>query len=732
MVGETPDGSGPDRANPDGSAKGAVAPSGSRPVARTEAARPTPTVVFETLTRLERELESEWLDLRDRGQGFSGVQSLLAKESGSARIEALRTAAAAQSEFLDRLDAFQRIQHTHFIEQVVGELDRAMETMSAFYGRRRSRSLTRRHARLKALAARYAELENLYGTPRDHQRIAVYQRFYAGVVDFSTRIRALDPTTPQRPPPTVVDRLYGLARGTRRMARRVGPGLRMIFAFLRALVVVFSKRQPEKGTPFTNRLDELFRAWGDFRGHDVQVAGRERIPEDDGASVTVFAPAHRQGTTDNVTFAHLRVPDYLVFNAVDQLPLLPRFLKKRVAETAGLIAVGGGRGSAVDRALAELSRGLSRNVLIYPEGSVSEGFRGTRPPRANFGEALVPSIRSAGHEVRIVPITYLDNARFLGLRARSLTPGDRLRRVVVSEPIDATCLDALLEAGGGAFVNQMVRLAWLEELVTDERSFLGMDRPAEVEKRLDLELDGIRYWGSLESAPTPDLLVTHSDEPVAVQEEPFRGKRVRVFKLPASAFGEDGRIALRNLESPDSKELLLGIRPPSHIYVSVGRQRFDGDILRPLAVKERDTIFSGIVIRFVGVPVKSLNAIRRQLEEYVGREQRTLTCANSACRLIARAANLEIDDHADYRPFLPSHVLPTRTIRKLIERGVRNHAGEAVEIQIYKTDDRTLEEILAEARRREIRIAWNHVELISTGSWKAIRKRLGRARDRGA
>ena len=132
-------------------------------------------------------------------------------------------------------------------------------------------------------------------------------------------------------------------------------------------------------------------------------------------------------------------------------------------------------------------------------------------------------------------------------------------------------------------------------------------------------------------------------------------------------------------------------------------------------------------VRFMGVPIKSLNAIRRKLEEFSGREQRTLSCANSACRLIARAANIRIDDHADFRPFLPSHVLPTRTIRKLIERGVRNHAGQAVEVQIYKTDGRSLEAILAEARRQEIRIVRDHLELFTIGTWRALKSGLTRS-----
>ncbi len=686
---------------------------------------------LEALGRQERELEAAWSQLQTEGHGYTEVRAALAenKLASEERSAALRAADEAQAAFLARLDGFLRHLHAHFIEQVLRELDRAMQTMEAFYGRRRIRSIARRHRGLARLAERYRALEHLHGTARDHRRIAVYQRFYAGVVDFSERIRRLDPTTPIPAPPSLVDRLYQLRRGLVWLARRSPALLRLVWAALCILVTVLRKRKPETGTPFTNRVDDLFRAWGDVMGYEVRVAGREHLPPCSGPGpVNLFTPAHRHGVTDNVTFSHLELPDYLVFNAVDQLPLLPRSLKQRAAETPGLIAVGGGRGPAVDRALEALRGGASRNVLIYPEGSVSEGFRGTRPPRKNFGEGLVRRIREELGAVHIVPITYLDNARFLDLPPRAATPAERLRRVVVSPPLDGPAIDALLRTGGGEMVNRMVRLAWLETLVSDDAHLVGQDRVGAVERRLDRELDGIRYWGSLESASVPDRLETLAPEPIEVREEPFRGKRVRVFRIPESARDARGRIHLRNLREPDSGELLIGIRAPSHIYLNVGRQRFDGDIFRTLKVKERDYVYGGVVIRLTGVPVKSLNAIRRKLEEYSGREQRTLTCANSACRLIARAANIRIDDHADLRPFLPSHVLPTRTIRKLIERGVRNHAGELVECQIYKADQRSLEEILREARREEIRIAWNHVRVLAIGAFQWLWRKLRRAR----
>ena len=681
-----------------------------------------PSTGLAELRRLEAELETEWERLQRAGRGYAGLCATLAEKDPDAeqRVRSARDAAPVQADFLDRLDAFQRRMHVHFVDQVVRELERAVETMTTFYGRRLPRSVRLAHRRLAKLAERYHGLESLYGTNRDHRRIAAFQRFYARAVAFSQRIGRLDPTAPQLRPPTLSARLARAGPALAWRVRRLPTLVILVWNALRLLLAAFSKKSPAAGTPFTNRIDAFFRSWGETLGYEVHVSGRERLTAQTPSDVvTLVTPAHRHGVTDNVTFSHLRLPDYLVFNAVDQLPLIPRFLKDRVASTRGLIAVGGARGSSVERALEALAQGVSRNVLIYPEGSVSEGFRGTRPPRPNFGAGLVQSIRDAGYVLRIAPVTYLDNARFLDLPPLAAASEQRRLRVEVSPPLDTDAIDALLAAAGGAMVNRMVRLAWLESLVTDERHFLGHDRVAAVEARLDLELDGVRYWGSLASAPVRDRLQTKASEGIEVREEPFRGKRVRVFQLPASAREEDDKIALPDLQSPDSYEFLIGIRAPSHIYLNVGPRRFDGDIFRPLRVRERGHAYPGIVVRLVGVPVKSLNAVRRQLEELSGREYRTLTCANSACRVIAHAANIEIDDHADMRPFLPSHVLPTRTIRKLIERGVRSHEGDPIETQIYKADDRTLEQILAQMRREEIRIAREHLEMWTLDVWRA-------------
>jgi hypothetical protein len=673
---------------------------------------------LEELRRREAALESEWGEFQGQGFGYRGIHTLLTegKLSDQEREDRLTQADQAQKAFLAGLDDFQRLQHAQFMGQVVGELDHAVKTMGAFYGRRGIRSISLRHRRLQKLAARYRELEHLHGTAQDHRRIAIYQRFYAGVVDFSRRIRRLDPTMP-RSPPSFADWIHTVGRGLFWLGRRFGTLLHLLVAALRVVHAVFSRKVPGTGTPFTNRVDDVFRAYGELRGYEVQVTGREHLPgSSDEETVHLLAPAHRHGVTDNVTFSHLGLRDYLVFNAVDQLPLVPRFLKERAAHTRGLIPVGGGRGPAVDRALAVLAERVSRNLLIYPEGSVSEGFRGTRPPRRNFGEGLVRRIREQGHPLRLIPVTYLDNARFLDLPPLSDTPEDRRLRVVVSPGLDTAAIDALLATGGGEMLNRMVRLAWLENLTTDAHCVLGQDRVAEIERRLDRELDGIRYWGSLESVPVSSRLRTDPDVPIAVYEEPFRGKRVRA----SSARDSNGRIAIEDLRGPDSTELLIGIRPPSHIYLNVGSTRFDGNIFRRLSVKSRDYLYPGIVIRFAGVPVKSINAIRRKLEEFSGREHRTLTCANSACQVIARAANIKIDDHADYRPFLPKHVLPTRTIRKLIQRGVLNHSGDTVEYQIYNTDGRRLETILTEMRRAEIKIAKDHLEMATRGAWRKL------------
>jgi hypothetical protein len=63
-------------------------------------------------------------------------------------------------------------------------------------------------------------------------------------------------------------------------------------------------------------------------------------------------------------------------------------------------------------------------------------------------------------------------------------------------------------------------------------------------------------------------------------------------------------------------------------------------------------------------------------------------------------------------------------MRKLIEQGVLDHGGRRVEVQVYKTDDRPLEEILAQMRMGERKIVRDHVDLL----WGAL---TGKSRGSG-
>jgi hypothetical protein len=144
---------------------------------------------LERLQELEARLEAGWADLEARGYLFGQVRERLSARSLSEpdRTEFLRSATEAQEAFLSELDRFLRVLHVFFIQQVVRELDRAIATMDAFYGRRRIRPIYRTYEKLKRLATRYHELEHLFGSAKDHRRIQTYQRFYAGVVSFIRR-----------------------------------------------------------------------------------------------------------------------------------------------------------------------------------------------------------------------------------------------------------------------------------------------------------------------------------------------------------------------------------------------------------------------------------------------------------------------------------------------------------------------------------------------------------------
>jgi len=185
---------------------------------------------LEELRRRERDIEARWSELCTRGQHFGGVRARLVErdESELERARFLSAAELEQKTFLADLDGFLRLQHSHFMQQVLAELDRAVETMTSFYGRLRLLGVSRRVRKLRRLAGRYRELEELYGTAKDHRRIAVYQRFYAGVVAFSRYIRRLDPTVPQGRRLSLADRLYALRRAIRWLGSRAGSLARLV------------------------------------------------------------------------------------------------------------------------------------------------------------------------------------------------------------------------------------------------------------------------------------------------------------------------------------------------------------------------------------------------------------------------------------------------------------------------------------------------------------------------
>ncbi|MBW2240713.1 MAG: hypothetical protein JRH01_01905 [Deltaproteobacteria bacterium] len=698
---------------------------------RTRPPEPVSAPAWERLGKLEADLEERWSELIVGGFGYTGVRRALVKAAPAATsADLLETANLAQSEFLDRLDDHLRVLHAAHVQEVRARLGQAMHQVWALLGPRRSRSLRREHRRIERLGEQYLEFESLYGTVRDHRRIACFQKFHAGAVAFSARLRSLDPTAPLAPSLSLGDRFAGFGRVLGMAGARSRAGLRGMAHLAAGLRLALSRSgREQRGTPFTRHVDGMFRELGNLLGLRVGVEGREHLQSEVAeGEVEILTPAHRHGVTDNITFAALRLPDYLVFNAVDQLPVFPRFLKNRIASAPGLIAVGGGRGSAVERAVAAVREGRSRRILIYPEGSVSEGLRATRPTRPGFGTGLVEALRTAVGGVRITPITYLDNARFLDLPARSRSEQEQRRRVVVSPSLSADVVERIAEVGGGEALNRMVRLAWLETLVTDEQLWLGTERVTSLRLRLDEELEGASYWGSLESAPvTGPLRPLLGSGVVRATEEACFGRRVRVLRLPDDAKNAGGVIPLEELATPGSLELVLGIRDPAHIYLNVGGQRFDGDIFRPLRVRTKESIYGGLAIRFVGLPSQAVLAIRRELERLAGREYRTFTCAHSACQVIGRAAQVRIDDHGEWRPLVPSHILPTRTLRKLITHGVLDHVGRRVDVEIYKSDDRTVEEILGAMRENEWRIARDHLEMVTQGfsRWlRSLRLRL--------
>ncbi len=237
----------------------------------------------------------------------------------------------------------------------------------------------------------YGRMKERYGQPKDIPRTAKYRLLYDTAEQFVTRADAImSGMEPSKPKPKQGKMYLALSKD--------------LFKTLSS--ILFGNRQ---NTNYLAAANKLVRRFGDFVGVKVAVEGQEildAIPKSKKV-VNIIAPIHRHPIWDMVAYANLGIDNALPFM------FFPKPVAKFITKYFNnVIAVGGGSDIPIEHSIAEIKKGYTQNLLIYPEGSVSAGMMETRPGREKMVSGLIKRLREEGFEVNLYPIVYKNTAKF--------------------------------------------------------------------------------------------------------------------------------------------------------------------------------------------------------------------------------------------------------------------------------------------------------------------------------
>ena len=233
----------------------------------------------------------------------------------------------------------------------------------------------------------------------------------------------------------------------------------------------------------TKNILAAFQNYGRRAGYSVEVEGKEHLKPalNTGKTIHVYAATHRHGIHDTILMGEVAPKDSLIFMAPQNF--LPSFMVSGVDRNPGVIAVGKkGAEKPVEKALAQLKAGYSRNIFIFPEGGLPAGLNENAPVREKFSTELIARLRSEGYEVKVIPITYEGSARFM-----NELPADGLGQILKAKahaPIDDATL-AAWEKQDPQFLNRYLRQLYLENLETNADQLAGLIRPHALKNYLE-------------------------------------------------------------------------------------------------------------------------------------------------------------------------------------------------------------------------------------------------------
>jgi 1-acyl-sn-glycerol-3-phosphate acyltransferase len=374
----------------------------------------------------------------------------------------------AQGAYQEKLDAYTNSELDYFIKSTMVAVRALAVSRDGAAPAQLSVAALASYAKAKRSFSAYVLSRKNFGGPKDGpQRTGAYREFFAQAKSFFDSVQPLEEKPLAKKFWTRMKEKAALGYARARLVATVAPPV------LKTLVLSWtqSKSAPGEAPLQTRGMHEVFRAINRIAGYRVQVEGREFLPKGNplvGKKITLVVPTHRNPMLDGILMSALDLKSYLL--VMSPMPLL--------GDVDTMVAVRHGA-KPIERVLEQLAAGKTDTILVYPEGSVGAGLLETRPVREKFVSGLLTTLRDAGYDVDLVPVTYVNSARFvdqnsIGAFFSSIgSESGTTLNAKVGTPIDSRIVTLLESAGSHAAVARFLRATWLEALPTDSRYLNG-------------------------------------------------------------------------------------------------------------------------------------------------------------------------------------------------------------------------------------------------------------------
>lgn len=209
--------------------------------------------------------------------------------------------------------------------------------------------------------------------------------------------------------------------------------------------------------------------------------------------INIFTPNQSHPIHDAMLLSSLNLPNYLLVLGAEQSSL-NKFVSRKVLENGNIINLGQESSTPIDNVVNELKKGFVRNVVIYPEGSASKGFRETRTINPKFSNELIKKLMAEGYQVNIVPVSYTKSPKLLNKNSISGFFKDIIQTgqgatltAQINRPIPFEIIDALNRSGRMELLDLYIRQSWLKDLGNNSKSISGVLRSDELKKQFERE-----------------------------------------------------------------------------------------------------------------------------------------------------------------------------------------------------------------------------------------------------